>query len=50
MEAAKTLLGEGLSIKEVGIEVGYSDPNYFSRTFKKCVGVTPTEFKGDHAK
>ena len=31
------------SIKEIGSECGYSDPNYFSRSFKKYTGVTPTE-------
>lgn len=44
MEEAKRLLEESdLSIKEVCSEVGYSDPNYFSRSFKKYAGVTPTE-------
>lgn len=33
------------SVKEVCYESGYSDPNYFSRIFKKWVGVTPTEFR-----
>ena len=33
------------SIKEICVEVGYSDPNYFSRIFKKYQGVTPTEYK-----
>ena len=33
------------SIKEICAEVGYSDPNYFSRIFKKYQGVTPTEYK-----
>lgn len=45
IEAAKKLLHRGISIKEVAVEVGYKDSNYFSRIFKKCVGVTPTEFK-----
>ncbi|MDE6912439.1 MAG: AraC family transcriptional regulator, partial [Lachnospiraceae bacterium] len=31
--------------KEISAMCGYSDPNYFSRSFKKNVGVTPTEFK-----
>ena len=26
-------------------EIGYADANYFSRTFKKNVGVTPTDYK-----
>jgi len=44
MEEAKRLLEESdLSIKEVCSEVGYSDPNYFSRNFKKYTGITPTE-------
>ena len=44
MEEAKRLLEESdLSIKEVCSEVGYSDPNYFSRNFKKYAGITPTE-------
>ena len=35
----------GLSIKEICAESGYSDPNYFSRIFKKYEGVTPSEFR-----
>lgn len=46
IEKAKQLLtGSALSMKEICGEVGYADPNYFSRIFKKNVGVTPTDFK-----
>ena len=46
IENAKILLLQSeLSMKEICAEIGYTDPNYFSRIFKKCVGVTPTEFK-----
>lgn len=46
MEKAKELLSTtDKSMKEICSEVGYSDPNYFSRSFKKNVGVTPTEYK-----
>ncbi|MDD7219338.1 MAG: helix-turn-helix domain-containing protein [Clostridia bacterium] len=43
---AKDLLqNSGYSIKEICGECGYSDPNYFSRIFKKYEGVTPSEFR-----
>ncbi len=44
-KAKELLKNSEYSIKEICAEVGYSDPNYFSRTFKKNVGVTPTEYK-----
>lgn len=46
MESAKELLIKPeLSIKEICIIAGYSDPNYFSRIFKKYEGVTPSEYR-----
>ena len=33
-----------MTIKEVGFQVGYNDPNYFSRIFKRYEGVAPTEY------
>lgn len=46
MSRAKELLKEeSRSMKEICMEVGYSDPNYFSRIFKKNVGLTPTEYR-----
>ena len=38
------------SMKEICARTGYSDPNYFSRSFKKNVGVTPTEYKENRGK
>lgn len=46
IEVAKHLLSEReLSIKQVCVDSGYANPNYFSRIFKKWVGITPTEFR-----
>jgi len=46
MEKAKQLLSDpAVSIKEACFAVGYNDPNYFSRVFKKITGQTPTEFR-----
>ena len=45
MDIAKEMLMEGKeAIKEICYRVGYSDPNYFSRIFKKVVGVSPKEY------
>ena len=46
IDKAKELLNNtDYSMKEICALIGYSDPNYFSRSFKKNVGVTPTEYK-----
>jgi two-component system response regulator YesN len=42
----KELLKETrLSLKEICFKVGYHDPNYFSRVFKKNTGRTPSEYR-----
>ncbi len=47
MDKAKELLADkSLSMKAICSAVGYSDPNYFSRIFKKNEGITPTEYRG----
>ena len=45
VEAAKSLLSEGVSLKDVSEAVGFSDYNYFSRLFKKRTGYTPNAFR-----
>jgi two-component system response regulator YesN len=46
IDKAKDLIGrEELSLKEVCYEVGYNDPNYFSRVFKKVTGISPSEYR-----
>ncbi|NOU96865.1 response regulator [Paenibacillus sp. LMG 31456] len=47
IDKAKALIAmDHLSLKEVCYEVGYKDPNYFSRVFKKVTGVAPSEYRG----
>ncbi|OAS13971.1 response regulator [Paenibacillus oryzisoli] len=46
IEMAKQLMQEtDKSLKEITFEVGYNDPNYFSRVFKKLVGHSPTDYR-----
>lgn len=36
-----------LTITDMAFQCGYSDPRYFSRSFKLKYGVSPSEYKGD---
>lgn len=46
MDKAKELLKDAsINIKAIGNQVGYTDPNYFSKVFKRIVGVSPSEYR-----
>ena len=46
MEQARKLLRDSrLSIGEIATRVGYPDPFHFSKTFKNCEGVSPSQFR-----
>lgn len=47
IDKAKALLTEDAScqIAEIAYRLGYSDPVYFSRTFKRIVGISPQQYR-----
>jgi AraC-like DNA-binding protein len=44
-KAMDLLLRPDYSVADVAYSVGYQDPNYFSKSFRTHVGMTPTEFR-----
>lgn len=48
MERARELLSStGLKSYEIAEQVGFTDPHYFSLTFRKQTGVSPTEYRDE---
>lgn len=45
LEAKRELYYNTKSIKEIGYELGFDDPAYFTRFFKKKTGLSPQEYK-----
>ena len=43
-KSALLLLQGNLNISEIAFEVGFNDPKYFSRCFKKHFGLSPSEY------
>lgn len=50
LEAKRLLVHTNLSIKEIGQELGFEDPAYFVRYFKKNAESTPVEFRESYLK
>jgi len=48
LEAQRKLHYSKLSVKELAYELGFNDPDYFSRLFKKSTGKSVGEFLADH--
>lgn len=50
IDIAKRMLKEEIkySVMDIAEESGFSNTKYFSRIFKKCVGITPSEYRNRH--
>ena len=44
-KARELLETSSLSISDISLMVGYNDPNYFARSFKKVYELTPREYR-----
>lgn len=46
LQFAKNMLsGTNMSIKQISEHIGYNDPYFFSRLFKKHIGISPQEYR-----
>ncbi len=50
VEAKRYLRFSGMSVKETGFALGFNDPSYFSKVFKKVEGISPKAFKDEMQK
>lgn len=50
MKAEKMVAGTDMTLSEIAYAVGFTDPKYFSRTFKQKTGLTPSEYRKSHSK
>lgn len=49
VERAERLFSEArMNVKEVSFAVGYQDPNYFSKIFRKATGLSPSAYAVEH--
>lgn len=49
MDRAKEMLqSPNVTIKDVGMRVGYADQNYFTKTFRRVTGQSPSEYKANN--
>lgn len=44
-EAKRALETSRMPVEEISFAVGYEDPSFFRRLFKRCVGLTPREYR-----
>ncbi len=48
-QARRMLVESKLSVSEIAAAVGFEDPLYFSRSFRRVAGVSPREYRVRHA-
>ncbi|MBU5437525.1 response regulator [Tissierella sp. MSJ-40] len=51
IEIAKEMLSDtDMTMKNISMELGYNEPNYFSKVFRKNVGITPSKYREEALK
>ncbi|UYO01237.1 MAG: helix-turn-helix domain-containing protein [Devosia sp.] len=50
LEARRQLLFSTLSVKQIGAELGYDDPAYFSRVMTRLLGAAPARFRAEQGR
>jgi AraC-like DNA-binding protein len=48
-KAKNLLLNPNLRVSEIAFEVGFQSLTHFNRVFKRIVGESPTEYRGEVA-
>jgi len=48
LEQAKLLLAQGISVHQTAVAVGFQDPLYFSKLFKRHIGMNPSQYQAAH--
>ena len=48
--ATELLLSGSESVASIAQMTGFADANYFTQYFKRCVGCSPSAFRGDHSR
>ncbi|MBQ4050975.1 MAG: helix-turn-helix domain-containing protein, partial [Oscillospiraceae bacterium] len=46
-EAKKLLTYSSMTVSEIAKSIGFDDPSYFSRIFRKHTGHVPTDYRSD---
>ena len=47
-KAKEFLLSSDITISEIAYQVGFRDPNYFTKSFAKEIGITPSQYRSEH--
>jgi len=50
LDHAKQYLLSGMTVEKTSAEIGFSDPAYFSKCFKREIGMTPRQFSQERRK
>jgi len=45
--AVEAIRHSDMSVKEIAVACGFSDPNYFTKVFRKATGRSPVQFRAD---